>query len=315
MADDLSYENQLLQEWQINDLELISRTGNNLVEDVKDADALTLEYTHLGAEDFASLPRLKIIALQSIGVDEIDIEAADHEGIFVTNAPGFCAYEVASHVMALLLNLSRKISTYHQSVKEGHWAPFNQELSRLKGKTCGLISFGSIAQALVPMLKGFGINVIFYNPSSKETEAKRLGIAQCDSLTQLLNQSDIVSLHTPLTEKTAGMMNDERFAEMKDGAIFINTARGALVDEDALIKHLASNKLSGAGLDVLKDEKNHQSPLIQMQNVVVTPHVGFLSIESHLESKKTALEQIVARLSKDITPKYSVNKNIQKVRA
>jgi D-3-phosphoglycerate dehydrogenase len=311
MSGDLHYEKQLLKEWGIDDLELAQVTGTNLVEDVKDAESLTLEYTEVDADAIKKLPNLKIIALQSIGTNEIDITTASEQGIYVTNTPGFCAYEVASHVMALLLNLSRNISTYNASVKAGNWEPFlGNELHRLKGKTCGLVSLGSIPQALIPMLQGFGINVVFCNSSKTKDEAKKLGITKCDSLKELLAISDIVSLHTPLLPETRHMMNEKTFSQMKHGAILINTSRGELIDEAALFDSLTTKKLSAAGLDVLADEANHDHPLIALENVIVTPHIGFLSNESLLDSKRIALEQIVLTLSKQLAPNFAVNEKL-----
>ena len=315
MPGELHYENELLKQWGIKDIELIQVYGNNLINDVKDADSLTLEYLTVDSNTLQSLPNLKIIALQYIGTDDIDINSADQEGIYVTNAPGFCAYEVATHVMALILNLNRKINFFSQRVKQGCWNPFEGgELHRLKGKTCGLVSLGSIPQALIPMLQGFGINVVFLSQSKTTEFANQLGIKKCDSLEELLSLSDIVSLHSPLTPETQHMMNQTTFSKMKNGAIFINASRGGLVNEKALIDNLKSGKVLAAGLDVLEDEANHNSELIHMDNVIVTPHVGFLSVESLKDSKRMALEQIVTCLSKREPPRLSVNKNIQSVR-
>jgi D-3-phosphoglycerate dehydrogenase len=222
---------------------------------------------------------------------------------------------VASHVMALLLDLNRKISFYNRSVRSGGWEPYiGDSIQRLRGKTCGLVSLGSIPQAVVPMLKGFGIKVVFFDPGKTAAEAEQLDIMQCSSLEELLSISDIVSLHTPLFPATKNMINEKAFAQMKEGAILINTSRGELVDEQDLINNLKSKKISAAGLDVLVDESNHDSELISMDNVIVTPHVGFLSKQSLMDSRKIALEQIVTRLSKDEKPIFAVNKNIQSVR-
>jgi len=312
MPNDITYEKQLLKEWNINDLELVQVSGNNFIEDVKEAESLTLEYMEVNAETLKNLPKLKVIALQSIGFNEIDIDCADQQGIYVTNSPGFCSYEVASHVMALLLDLNRKISVYHESVKAGDWKPFiGKDICSLKGQTVGLISLGSIPQALIPMLKGFGLNVVFFSQSKTDEDAKKLGITRCDSLEALLKISDIVSIHTPLLPETKNLMNAKTFSLMKDGAVLINTSRGELIDEAALIDCLKSNKISAAGLDVLVDEHNHKSELIGMDNVIVTPHVGFLSKQSLLNSREIALEQIVSVLSKGEKPRTAVNKNIQ----
>ncbi|MDB4836866.1 C-terminal binding protein [Marinomonas sp.] len=309
MPGDLNYEEQLLEQWGITDLELVQVNGSNLVEDVKEADSLTLEYTTVSADTLKKLPNLKLIALQSIGTNEIDIDAAGQEGIHVTNTPAFCAYEVASHVMALLLNLSRKVHIYNKSVKAGTWdASIGGDLFSLKGKNCGLVSLGSIPRALIPMLKGFGINIYVHSSSTSKEEAERLGISKCDSLDELLNISDIVSLHTPLLPSTEGMINEQTFEQMKDGVILINTARGELIDETALINNLKSNKVSAAGLDVLANEQSPNHELISQSNVIVTPHIAFLSKESLLKSKKISLEQVVSCLSKNKKPKFAVNK-------
>jgi phosphoglycerate dehydrogenase-like enzyme len=217
--------------------------------------------------------------------------------------------------MALLLDISRKISFYNDSVKAGQWKSFSGAgLLNLQGKTCGLVSMGSIPQALIPMLKGFGIHVIFYSPSKTDEDAKKLGVTRCNSLEDLFRNSDIVSLHTPLFPETKNMIDETAFSHMKDGAILVNTARGELIDEQALINNLKSNKIAAAGLDVLADEHNHDSKLIGMDNVIVTPHIGFLSKESLMEARKISLEQIVMSLSKGLKPTCSVNKNLKTIR-
>jgi D-3-phosphoglycerate dehydrogenase len=315
MDCDLNYEKQLLERWKVEDLELVKVEGSDLLNDVKDADALTLEYTDVDADMLKSLDRLKIIALQSIGFNEIDIKAADVEGIYVTNTPGFCAYEVATHVMALLLNISRNITVYNDSVKKGLWSTHSSSMMHsLKGKTCGLVSFGAIPQTLVPMLKGIGVEVVFFDPAKTEEDAIKFGVKRCKSLEELLRISDIVSLHTPLFPATKNMMNEEKFNLMKENSIFINCSRGELVVEEALIESLQSKKILGAGLDVLRDEASHDSDLIKMENVIVTPHIGFLSEESLMESRRISLEQVVMRLSRKQVPTFAVNRDIQNVR-
>jgi D-3-phosphoglycerate dehydrogenase len=315
MSGNLDYEMQLLKEWDINDLQLVQIEGSDIINDVKDADALTLEYTTVTDDMLKSLKKLKIIALQSIGFNEIDVNAADKEGIYVTNAPGFCSYEVASHVMALLLNINRKISFYNSEVKNHIWDPFaGNQMQRLKDKICGLVSFGAIPQTLVPMLKGFGIEVVFFDPAKTDEDAKNLGVKRCKTLDELLSISDIVSLHTPLFPSTRGMIDEEQFSLMKDNSIFINCSRGELVNEEALIKNLQNKKIAAAGLDVLCNEADHNSILINMDNVVVTPHVGFLSEDSLKDSRRISLEQIVSRLSKNKKPEFAVNRNIQNIK-
>ncbi|MCB5162247.1 C-terminal binding protein [Marinomonas algarum] len=308
MPGDLNYEHELLAQWGITDLELIQTTGQDLVADVETAHSLTLEYTEVDEATLSRLPNLKIIALQSVGYNEIDVMAARKKSIYVTNTPNFCAYEVASHAMALLLNLSRHIRFYNQQVTNQDWhSKPEKPMTQLQGKTCGLVSLGAIPQALIPMLKGFGVNVVCFSKTKEHAEIRSMGITPCHSLDELLSVSDIVSLHTPLTESSRHMMNADTFAKMKEGAILLNTARGELIEENALIDCLKTGKISAAGLDVLTDEVNYSSELVNMNNVIVTPHIGYLSEESILTAKRICLEQIVMCLSKNTIPTHTVN--------
>jgi D-3-phosphoglycerate dehydrogenase len=312
MNQDLDYEKSLLNDWNVKDLELVAVKGDDPVTDLDGAESVTLEYTEMSQETLAALKDLKIVALQSIGFDEIDIEAATAEGICVTNAPGFCSYEVASHVMAMILNINRKIVQFDRRVKSGIWGVFAEgPLHRLKGQKVGLISFGSIPQELVPMLLGFGIDVLVYDPYVSDDVMEKYEVSRCGTLEDLLKEADVVSVHSPLLESTKGMIGTEVIAMMKDGAVFINASRGALVDEDALYAALTSGKLSAAGLDVLCDEKSHNSTLIELDNVIATPHAGFYSEEALLDSRRIALEQIVTRLCVDEKPRCLVNKDLE----
>lgn len=311
MPGDIVYEKQLLEEWDVQDIELREvkeEKTNDMVKTLKEYQGLVTEYTILSEETLMALPRLKIIALQSIGYDEIDVKAARRLQIDVTNAPGYCAEEVATHAMALLLGLTRQITLLDKSTHKGEWDAFTgSSMHRLSGKTAGLVSFGNIPQKMVPMLKGFGIRVLSYDPARDSYFMEEKGVMKCNTLEELLNQSDFVFLHTPLTAETEHMINREAIAQMKQKALLINVARGGLVDEEALIEALETGKISGAGLDVLEDEENRNTRLFQFPNVIITPHTAFLSEDSLKQSRRMALEQLVTKLSKDRTPDLVVN--------
>lgn len=308
MPSGIDYERSLLHEWNVKDVELVDQKGSDILKDLHDYDGLVTEYTLISREILEKLPNLKIIALQSIGYDEIDVNAARELGIDVTNAPGYCAEDVATHAMALLLSLVRQISFFNEETHKGNWDCFaGKKMFRLSGKTAGLVSFGNIPQKVAPMLQGFGIHVVSFDPGRTQEFMQERGVIKCDTLDELLEQSDMVFLHTPLLKNTMHMINKETIGKMKDGAFIINVSRGALIDETSLLEALKRGKIAGAGLDVLENEKERTSELFLMPNVVITPHVAFLSEDSLKQSRKMALEQLVMKLVKNEKPTLLVN--------
>ncbi len=309
MPGDLQYENALLKEWEIDNLQLCQVTGCNIIKDIAGYQGLVTEYTIISEEILQRLPDLQIIALQSVGYDEIDVSAAERLHIDVTNTPGYCAEDVATHAMALLLSVVRQIPRFNRAVREGKWNPYiGSAMYRLSGKTAGIIAFGNIPQKLVPMLKGFGIHVIAYDPVKDKEFIESKGAVRCETGEAVLHAADFVFLHSPLNPATRHMIERVAISQRKDGAILINAARGALIDEDALLDALISGKLAGAGLDVLEDEVERNQKLIALDNVVVTPHAAFLSEDSLKQSRRMALKQLVIRLSEGKTPPFTVNR-------
>lgn len=307
MPGDITYEQQLLSEWNVDGIQLEEVKGNQLIHDLQGYQGLVTEYTVITEENLRQLPELEIIALQSIGYDEIDVKAARKCNIDVTNAPGYCAEDVATHAMALLLSIVRQITLFDKEVHDGIWNPFaGNVMHRLSGRTAGLISFGNIPQRLVPMLKGFGIRIVSYDPVVEEDFMKERGVEKCGTLQDALEQSDFVFLHTPLLPETRHMMNEQSIAYMKPDAILINVARGALVEEKALLKALQEKKILAAGLDVL--EGTYKEELLALPNAIITPHVAFLSEDSLMQSRRMALEQLVMKLVQGDTPTLLVNR-------
>lgn len=308
MPSGIDYETELIKEWNISNIEIVNKQGRDVVADLQGYQGLVTEYTDMPKEVLKKLPELQIIALQSIGYDEIDVKAARDLKIDVTNAPGYCAEDVATHAMALLLGVVRQITTFHADVQKGNWNCFaGMAMHRLSGKTAGLISFGNIPQKLTPMLQGFGVNVVSFDPGRDENFMKQRGVKKCENIEMLLEQSDYVFLHTPLFDSTFHMINKDTIQKMKNGAILINVSRGALIDEEALIDALKNKKLAGAGLDVLENEKERNSELINFNNVIITPHAAFLSEDSLKQSRRMALEQLVQKLIREEVPTCLVN--------
>lgn len=311
MPQGVDYEKQLLQEWGVEDIgltEVPKLPGVSTEEALQDFDGLVTEYTILSEKTLKSLPRLKIIALQSVGYDEIDIKAARKWNIDVTNAPGYCAEDVATHAMAILLSLVRQIPMFDRATHDGMWNPFaGQKMTRMSGKKAGIVSFGNIPQKLTNMLHGFGIEIAAFDPGKSREFMAEFDVVKSDSLKELFENSDYIFLHTPLTRDTHHMINEQSIEWMKNGSFLINVSRGGLIDEQALIKALKTGKIAGAGLDVLEDEKTRSTELFDFTNVIITPHMAFLSEDSLKQGRKMALRQLVKKLSYGEKPDYIVN--------
>ncbi len=253
-----------------------------------------------------SLPDLKVISRYGIGVDHIDVEAATEHQVYVTNVPDYCQDEVASHALALIMSLTRKIVLLNQQVKDGRWA-FDEAapLHRFSSQTVGLVSYGKIARTLSAHLQAIGFNVIAYDPY---VEQANIDVdVELVSLEELMKRSDVISLHCPLVKETYQMINKEMFDLAKPNAVLVNTGRGAVIHENDLVDALVAGKIAGAGLDVVEEEpidENH--PLLTMDQVILTPHVAFYSEESMEELKQKTASNIVSVLQGE-KPKYVVN--------
>ena len=250
-----------------------------------------------GAEDYPrstlqALPDLRVIARTGVGFDAIDIEACDELGIVVCTTPGVNHESVAEHALALLLGVGRGFPALDQRVREGDWKRVFPP--RVAGTTLGIVGLGRIGKALATRAVGIGMQVIASEPFPDEDFCRQWGI-KAVSIDALLRQSDFVSLHNPLMPETQHFMNAERFAQMKPGSVLINTSRGGLVDEQALIAALESGHLRGAGLDVFEVEPLPlESPLLGMSNVLLCGHIAGNDLEARYDSQSMAAECIVA---------------------
>jgi len=283
-----------------------SASAEDILAVARDADAVLVTYAKLPGELLKELKRCKVIGRFGLGVDNIDIPAAAQLGITVTYVPDYCLREVSDHAMALLLALARKVPFSNRLVQSGRWeVPPVVPLRRLEGQVLGLVGFGNIPRALAPKAAAFGLKVITHDPYVSAEVVEALGV-ESTSFEDLLGRSDFVSVHAPLLPATRGLMNAAAFARMKRGAFLVNTARGPLVDETALVDALDSGHLAGAALDVLAVEPvPEDSPLLGRDNVILTPHTAFYSVEA-LEELQTKCASDVARVLSREAPVYPV---------
>src|SRR3984893_9233197 len=262
----------------------------------READAILVTYAKLPGDLLRQLKRCKAIGRFGLGVDNIDIPTAAELGIVVTYVPDYCMQEVSDHAMAVGLALARKVVLSNDLVQAGRWEmPAVVPIRRLDGQVLGLVGFGNIPRQLAPKAQAFGLRVITHDPY---VAPHVLAAARVEgvSFDDLLARSDFVSIHAPLLPATRGLFNAAAFAKMKRGALLINTARGPLVDEAALVAALDCGQIGGAALDVVATEPlPKDSPLLGRDNVILTPHTAYYSVEA-LEELQTKCASDVARV-------------------
>jgi D-3-phosphoglycerate dehydrogenase / 2-oxoglutarate reductase len=274
-------------------------TSESIMQVARNADAVLVTYAKVTAEMIGQMTRCRIIARFGIGVDNVDIPAATKAGIVVTRVPDYCIDEVSDHTMALLLALARKIPFANSRAHAGHWEmPAVVPIYRLRGSVLGLVGFGRIPQLVAPKAKAFGLKVISYDPLVSRETMNRAGVEKVE-FSELVSVSDHISIHAPLVPETDHLFNASVFCRMKPTAYLINTARGPIVDEQALALALDRGHLAGAALDVLSHEPPSASPLFGRENVILTPHMSFYSVESLIDLQRKAAEEVVRVLSGD----------------
>ncbi|SFO89571.1 C-terminal binding protein [Salibacterium halotolerans] len=284
---------------------------DDLIEAAKNADGLLNALAPVSDRVIQSIPELKVISRYGIGVDTIDIPAATERSIRVANVPDYCIEEVSDHALALIMAFKRKIVQLNNNVKNYYtWSVFDETpIRRSSSEKIGLISFGNIARVTATKLKAVGFEVLAYDPYCSQETAEEFGV-RLVSKDELLHESDIISVHAPLTKETKHIISDDELDAMKATAVLINTGRGPIIEEKALIKALQNNQIAGAALDVIENEPiSGDNPLAHMDNVVLTPHAAFYSEESvHELKKKTALNVYDVLQGKN--PNYWVNKKV-----
>lgn len=261
-----------------------------LVEQLRGIDAVIASVEPYHREVLAA-GRLRVVARNGVGYDSVDVAAASELGIAVAISPGINQESVAEHAVALMLAAAHGYPGRHEEARSGNWQ--RKPLPRLAGKTLGLVGMGAIGKAVVPKAIGLGLKVIAHDPAPDREFAARHGVRLC-SLDELLAGSDVVSLHLPCTAETTDVINAATLAKMRPGAILVNTGRGGLVDEHALVESLRAGHLAAAALDVFKVEPlPPDSPLTRMDNVLLCPHMGGLDQESLTGMARLAAENIV----------------------
>jgi len=283
-----------------------SASAEDILAVARDADAVLVTYAKLPGDLLRQLRRCKAIGRFGLGVDNIDLAAAGQLGITVTYVPDYCMHEVSDHALALLLALARKIPRSNALVQAGRWEMSALvPIHRLAGRVLGLVGFGNIPRTLAPKARALGLRIVAHDPYVSP-QALSAAAVEGMSLDHLLEISDIVSIHAPLTPATRGLFNAEVLQKMKKGALLINTARGPLVDEAALVAALDSGRLGGAALDVVAVEPlPKDSKLIGRDNVILTPHTAFYSLEA-LNELQTKCAADVARVLSGEPPVYPV---------
>ncbi len=289
-----------------------------ILERIRDKDALVSLLTDpIDEEVFDAAPKLRIVSQYAVGYDNIKVEEATKRGIYVTNTPGVLTETVADFTFALMLAVARRVVEADRYVREGKWKvgwhPLMMVGTDVYGATLGIVGLGRIGSAVARRAKGFNMRVIYYDVVRREDLERELGIEYV-SLDRLLEESDYVSLHTPLTPQTYHLIGEEQLKKMKRTAFLINTARGKVVDQKALYKALKEGWIAGAGLDVFEQEPiSPDDPLLELDNVVLAPHAASASYETRSRMAEMVADNLIAFLKGEVPPNL-VNKDVVNVR-
>jgi glyoxylate reductase len=275
-------------------------TREELLEAASQADALAVTLTeHIDADVLDRAPRLKVVAVYAVGYDNVDVAAATRRGIVVTNTPDVLTETTADLVWALILAVTRRIPEADRLVREGRWegwSPAQLLGADVFGKTLGIVGMGRIGRAVARRAMGFGMAVLYYTQHPLRHEEEVEWHAKHLPLLQVLQGADIVTIHTPLTDSTRGLIGKAELAVMRRSAYLINTARGAIVDEAALAEALEQGRLAGAGLDVYQHEPRVYPRLLALPNTVLLPHIGSATTETRMKMGLMVADNITAVL-------------------
>jgi D-3-phosphoglycerate dehydrogenase len=290
------------------------KTEDEVIEKGRDADGILAQYATIGARAINAFARCRVISRYGTGVDIVDVDAATKRGIQVTNVPNdWCSAEVADHAVALWLAAARKICQYDGAVRKGEWRwQTGQPIGRLRGRVFGLLSFGSIARAIAERARPFGVEIWTHDPFLDQSEIQRQKVRPV-SFDELVEGSDYLVIQSPLTPETHHLFNRETLRRMKKTAILINTARGPIVEDEALHQALKEGWIAGAAADDIEEEPAKQrnwravNPLFQLSNMIITPHAAYYSEESIATVRRTAAEEAV-RVLRGLPAQSPVNK-------
>jgi D-3-phosphoglycerate dehydrogenase len=278
-----------------------------LASEIGPYDALVVRsQTQVTAEVIAAGDNLKVVARAGIGLDNVDVEAATRKGVLVVNAPQSNIISAAEHTLGLLLAQARNIPQANEELKRGVWERAKYQGVELQGKTLGVVGLGRVGALVAQRAAAFGMRIIAFDPYVPKDRAKEMGIELMPTLEALLVQADFITIHLPRTPDTEGLIGERELALVKEGARLVNTARGGIVDESALAKALADGRLAGAALDVFAAEPTTDSPLFELDQVVVTPHLGASTTEAQDKAGASVAEMVRLALMGEFVP-YAVN--------
>lgn len=289
-----------------------------LLKEVEDVDGLVSLLTDkIDAELFDRAKKLKIVSNYAVGFDNIDLDEATKRGIMATNTPGVLTETTADLAFALLMATARRIVEADKFARAGRWKTWGPMLmlgQDVYGAKLGLIGLGRIGYAVAKRAKGFDMDVMYYDMFRNEKAEQELGLKFVE-LEQLLKESDFISIHVPLTPETKHLIDEKTLGLMKKTAILVNTARGPVVDEKALYEALVSNKIAGAGLDVMDPEPpSMDNPLLKLDNVIILPHIASASVATRTKMAVMAAENCVAGLKGDVPPNLLNKQVIDKIK-
>jgi len=281
------------------DVTVYERTpSDKLIERIGNSDAIFLNKINITEETLSACPNLKYIGVLATGYNVVDLDAARRHNITVTNIPAYSTDSVAQHVFALILHFTNHVALHNDSVQKGDWTRcpdfcyWNKSLFELNGKTLGIYGYGNIGKKVAQLGQAFGMNVICCTRTAKE------GMPEMVSFEELLKRSDFISLHAPLTDATANLINAETLKLMKPTAYLINTARGGFIDEKALADALNKGTIAGYAGDVVREEPMLSSnPLLGAKNCIITPHIAWAPLETRSRLQGIALENLKAYLN------------------
>jgi len=295
---DLTIETGLFAPYGIRLTAAQCKTEDDVIRIAAGADAICAIHAPFTRKVVEALTECKVISMSAVGYNSIDVDAVTDAGILLVHCPDYCIEEVANHSIALILSCVRGLFLFDRRIKEQIWEYRSAGiLMRVSTATLGLIGFGRIAQAVASRARGFQMNVQACDPYADDSRFKEYGVTRV-SLEDLLSTSDFVSIHTPLNNITESMISEEELSMMKSSAFLINTSRGRIIDEEALVRALADGTIRGAAIDALREEPpDFSSQLFTLDNVLLTPHAAFYSEE--------AVEEVRARSAKAITDVYN----------
>ncbi len=304
---DVEKERKILEAAGIVLDECQCRTEQALIDACREADGVIVQYCAITERVIRAMERCRVIIKYGIGVNNIDVDAASAKGIYVCNVPDYGVDEVSNHAIAMMLALSRGLKSLNESLTSGAWgyAPV-VPLHRMAGSTLGLVGLGRIPSLVAKKMAGFGLRILAYDPFARPEAARELGVELVEFDT-LVAESDYISIHCPLTPRTQGLFGSETFRRMKSTAILVNTARGPVIQQQALEEALRTGELAGAGLDVYEQEPlPKDSPLLHMSNVICTPHCAWYTEEAVTAVQEKAAQE-AANVLTGHAPWHAVN--------